>query len=194
MKTLIIITRETRFERPSESTIQADSDAIVVGTAPSQDPTKDNFFIITGDPVKHAIRLLSINAENSYGRTAGDGVAFYTYPHGSRTTNATELRTWDGVDIDDNPITITAKAIVQYTTETSGGSNEYDTLEAAQTFIASLQPSDGYNLLDEGFGTTQVIETRPSLWPSSDDIQIGVSYDVDLSVKTSHTRTDVDRY
>tara|TARA_R110002126_G_scaffold110100_1_gene247153 strand:- start:287 stop:871 length:585 start_codon:yes stop_codon:yes gene_type:complete len=194
MKTLIIITRETRFERPSESTIQADSDAIVTGTAPSQDQTKDNFFVITGDPVKHAIRLLSINAENPYGRSAGDGVAFYSYSHSSKITNATELRARDSFDFENNPIVITSKAFVQYTTSDSGGTNEYDTLEAAQTFIASLQPSDGYNLLDEGFGTTQVIETRPSLWPSSDDIQIGVSYDLDISVKTSHTRTDADRY
>lgn len=185
MKTLIVITREIRAERPDEATILADSIAVNSGQAPTQSPTTDDFFVVSGDPVKHAVRLLSINDDNPYGRTSGDGVAFYPYPHDG--TGATSvLRTWEGMDENEETITI-AKAHVQH----SGGTEIYDTLEEARTFIEGLDASEGYVLIDEG-KDTQVIESRPSLIPS----ELDISYDVDLSVKATHpTRlSNNDRY
>jgi hypothetical protein len=182
MKHLILITRKNRAERPSEAIILSDSKKVLVGQQLFQDPSKDNFFMVTGDISKHAIRLSLINAENPYGRTLGDGVAFYRYSH--KDTGATELRTWESTDIDDNPITVSAKAQLNGV--------DYETLDEARTTIDALGASEGYTLIDEG-KDSQVIESRPSL--VGDEID-GVTYDIDLSVKTAHSTrlSDNDRY
>tara|TARA_R110000824_G_C15232856_1_gene678958 strand:- start:263 stop:850 length:588 start_codon:yes stop_codon:yes gene_type:complete len=195
MKHLIVVTRSNAASRPSEAVIESDSDNVLLGQATEQTPTEDNFFVVEGDITKNAVRLLSTNDINPYGKDALDGAAFYRYPHDRKTTGATELRTWETVDLEDNPITITAKAHVQYTASNSSGTMIYDTLEEAANFIGTLHASDGYVLLDEA-QNTQVIQTRPSLWESDDEIMMGVPCDVDLSVKVAYPsrQGEADRY
>ena len=185
MKHLVVITRSNAAPRPSEAIIESDSDKVLSGQQTVQSTDEDNFFTLSGDITKNAVRLLSINDINPYGKGLLDGAAFYRYPHDSKITYATELRTWDSEDIDGNPIVVSAEAHVQYTTADSGGTNEYTTLEDAANFIGTLHASDGYVLLDRAHDA-QVMETRPSLHNGEDDEMMGVRYDVDLSVRVVH--------
>jgi hypothetical protein len=185
MYTLKVITRGERAERPSEAVILSDSIKMTQGVQPSQDPTKDNFFIIKGDAAKNTIRMERQYNGSPYLPQENDGVADYPYPHSGKMTRATELRTWEGVDEEENPITVSSKAHVQHL----GGTEIYDTLEEARTFIETLDASEGYTLIDEG-KDTQVIEARPTLIPSEEE----KPFDVDISVKNIHRRTEADRY
>ena len=169
-KYLLEITRATRAERPSEATIEADT-VLVFDNGDSnttQDLAKDNYFRIIGDYQEQLFRILSTMEFNPAKLLAGNGWRIKEYPHYDKWTNATAAR--DGAEIQ-----------VQYTQESTGGTNVYTGATAwadAQAFIATLSDSDGYVLIDELNGDTQVVNSRPSLWKKEGEMHccIGVKH------------------
>lgn len=145
MKILIVVTRETRAERPSEEFLNPQNLNYL-----TQDPLKDTFIIKECDSLNIGMmEVLAVEQFSPIKRNAGDGFAVIEYPHGGGS-GATELR--EG-----------SKAQVQYEKENESGTNEYDTLAEAQAFIDALNVSDGYVLIDEGVNSS-VMKSRPSLW------------------------------
>lgn len=181
-RNLIVITREDRAERPPMAQLLSDSSAMNQGQPPQQDPTKDNFFIATGDITKIIVRYLAQNDLNPYGIAPGDGLAVY-----SMNTRATMGLLRPG-----------SKARLVIGDEVK----DFDRIDTARGYLAGLpDKSAGYQILDleqpEGSAKTIVIEELPSLTPQYD--QAGgyiLNVDVDLSIKVSHLNrvNDADRY
>lgn len=167
MKILVTVTRGTRAERPSESFLDPSTQQYL-----TQDPTKDSFIVKECSSLEIGMmEILAMEGFSPLKREAGDGFAVLKYPQDGGN-GATELR--EG-----------SKAQVQYITENDSGVNEYDTLQEAQDFIDTLEPSDGYVLIDEGVSSV-AMSSRPSLW-NLEENRIGGS-------PNQHSRADNDRY
>ena len=182
---LLQITRTTRAERPSEQQIALDSSAADENRWGdiSQDLSKDNFFLLTAEQSVELTLIKLLTLDNLYSPAKilnNEGYGVTEYPYSEILTDETSLR----------PGSV---AVVQYSTETSGGSNTYNTLLEAQTFILTLNISDGYSLIDQNNVTpgvlTQVMASRPSLWYGTD----GQSPEPTLLQQNFLGRTDADR-
>jgi len=195
-KYLLEITREERQERPSEEVVRSDSEALNAGNvaAVTQDIAKDTYVNFdTNDLSLELSRLLAIQEFNPAKLQAGNGFRIIAYLHSNKYTNATELRSEDGVDVDDQPYTTYADGQVQVLSNAASqtsifaGANAYSD---ATTFIATLDESDGYIFIDEFKGETKVIKGRPPLWTNSPDGE----YNLEVGQKNLLGRTDTDRY
>lgn len=171
---LLGITRNTRLERPSETIIKDDAEALRLGKISdvTQDLTKDNFFHLEGDATLETLRVLSTMEFSPAKLGQGSGWRIVEYPHSQRWTDAVEMRSIDTVDEEGDPITIYADAQVQWQSNTTSGVSVFtgaDAYSEAQTFIVTLGDSDGYVLIDELQNNTQVIRSEPSLWKSDEE-------------------------
>jgi hypothetical protein len=169
-KYLVVITRETRAERPSEEFLDPSKMDYL-----SQSPTSDSFIQIRTDkgPEHIAARLLQLEKRSLLVSAPKDGIIIIAYPHGGGS-GATELRAG-------------STAQVQVISQDSYLENINLTLEEAQTIINGLHDSDGYSLIDEG-SNSLVMQSRPSLWNLQDGDCV-----ID-AINNLHGRTDEDRY
>lgn len=175
MRYLIQITRQNRAERPSEQQIILDSKNVLTGNFGeiSQTVSSDNFFIFSASPASVQFELMRILATmpfTPFGLSADDGFRVIPYQH--------EI----------NPgLTPREGCSFQVLSTTIDGSriDIFSTASEAQSFIESLDPSDGYVLIDE-LETSIVLNCRPSLWVSLEQISI-------VQSKNLKGRTDKDR-
>lgn len=101
-----------------------------------------------------------------------------------------ELRTRTYYDEElEQDVTVTAKAELHTTTESSGSMVQYDTLAEAVTAIGLLDDSDGFMLVDDydQQPKSKVVYHRPSLWKAEGE------FIYSNGRLNNHSRTENDR-
>lgn len=150
---LIQITRKNRAERPSEAQIIADSKNVVSGNFEdvSQSPSADNFFVFFASPANVQFELMRILATMPFTPfKLGPGDGFRVIPYQHEINYGVTPR--EGCQFQ-----------VQYQNSLGGEMTPFSTASDAQSFIGTLESSDGYVLIDE-LETSIVLSCRPSLW------------------------------
>jgi len=174
---LIAITRQNRAERPSEATLeyiyQQTAVAALSGTLGSPEDHVTDTFIKTyprrsGDSgISLEIERVMQNRYAPIHPKEDDGVCVYEYEYNGgsgRTELKSETIPSSGLEGEED---IVINETVDLRVVKENGVTEvtsYTSLVDARNYIDTLHGSDGYVMIGQFKGKSEVLETRPCLW------------------------------